>query len=107
MIDGKTLGIMAYCRDSLRHLRDMLGSITIFIGAVCIAPEKVDKGTQIPLMTDIYGKARTVYIWLGNPHPGGRSERALKWLENVSLNQSILDVKALSILLVFSKLVGF
>ena len=32
------------------------------------------------MMTEIYGKARKVYIWLGEPSKGKQSERALGWL---------------------------
>jgi hypothetical protein len=94
LINGKPLAITENCRDGLRYLHGTHSVRTIWVDAVCIAPNAVDKATQIPLMTDIYGKSRTVYIWLGKPHPDGLSERGLNWLREASLNESpLLDVK--------------
>ena len=90
LIDGQRLGITINCRDGLQYLRSTHGVRTIWVDAICIAPDKTDKSRQIPLMTDIYGKAQTVYIWLGTRHPDGLSERGLDWIQAVSLGQDTL-----------------
>ena len=47
-----------------------LGTFTIWIDAICIdQKDDRDKERQIPLMGDIYSRATTVYIWLGEGSP--------------------------------------
>jgi hypothetical protein len=50
----------------LLRLQDHLCSRVIWIDAICIdqANEK-EKENQIPLMAEIYAKARRVVVWLG------------------------------------------
>lgn len=101
LVDGKRVGITRNCHDGLQHLRDNFGMNTIWVDAICIAPRKAEKGQQIPLMTEIYGKARKVYIWLGNDPSKSRVsgdsiseddvlERTLDWLQEISPAQYTL-----------------
>ncbi|TGJ85572.1 hypothetical protein E0Z10_g3198 [Xylaria hypoxylon] len=54
------------CVAALHHLRDKLGSFTIWVDAICINQStKDEKPQQIPLMGSIYQGAEKVYIWLG------------------------------------------
>ena len=86
LVNGKKVGITTNCRNGLRHLRNRIGVRTIWVDTVCIAPDMSDKNQQLPLMTSIYGKARKVYIWLGEPSEGDVSERALDWLQAISVD---------------------
>ena len=94
LIGDQKFKITQNCRDGLRHLRTTCNVRVVWVDSLCIAPDLEDKAVQLPLMTDIYGKAQTVYIWLGRPHPDGLSERGLNWLNDVSRNESpFLGVK--------------
>jgi hypothetical protein len=78
------------CRDILRHLRDNFGVRNVWIDAVCINQSSSDaaereKSSQIKLMTQIYGSARRVYIWLGPGSEDHASDNALDWLRNISV----------------------
>jgi len=73
------LQVTANCRSALRHLREKLGGLTIWVDAVCINQnDSVEKSQQIPLMSDIYRIATFVYVWLGEGTP--ETDRAMRYL---------------------------
>jgi hypothetical protein len=52
----------------------------IWIDAICIDQgDEDEKMQQIPLMGDVYSKAATVYVWLGEGDAA--SDRAMKYLK--------------------------
>ncbi|KAF1995299.1 HET-domain-containing protein, partial [Amniculicola lignicola CBS 123094] len=56
---------------ALRHLRKKLGNFTIWVDALCINQADVaEKSHQVPLMADIYSKAASVFVWLGESDAG-------------------------------------
>jgi Heterokaryon incompatibility protein (HET) len=88
LIDGKKVLVTKNCHNALRHLRDQFGLRTVWVDAVCINERNDDeKSGQIRLMTSIYGKARKVYIWLGEHSEDSAADRALDWLQDISVYQ--------------------
>ena len=88
LIDDEKVFVTKNCRDALRHLRNQFGVRTVWVDAVCINRSDVyEKSGQIRLMTDIYGKARRVYIWLGDQSQDSAADRALDWLQDISADQ--------------------
>lgn len=75
----EVLPIQPNAHSALKYLRKSLGPFTIWIDSVCINQHDVkEKEQQIPLMGDIYQRADTVYVWLGE---GNRStSRAMEYL---------------------------
>jgi hypothetical protein len=64
--DNTLISVTNSCYQALQHLRAIKGSLKIWIDAVCINQKDQDEKThQISLMGDIYSKAETTYIWLG------------------------------------------
>lgn len=77
------LKISTNCRDALRALRRMHGSLCIWVDAICInQDDKAEKETQIKLMEYIYSWATEVYAWLG---PGTAAfDRVTEWARRVA-----------------------
>ncbi|VUC32491.1 unnamed protein product [Clonostachys rosea] len=66
-IDGDyTVQVTPNLMLALRALQLENASRTLWIDALCINQDSsLEKSSQVPLMTDIYSKARKVVIWLG------------------------------------------
>jgi hypothetical protein len=76
---GFTLRVTPNCQSALRHLRDKLGKFTIWIDAICInQQDECEKMNQISLMGDVYSKAETMYVWLGEGNDA--TNRAMAYL---------------------------
>ncbi|KAH7084128.1 heterokaryon incompatibility protein-domain-containing protein [Paraphoma chrysanthemicola] len=74
------------CESALRHLRQTIDCLTIWVDAVCInQADDAEKALQIPLMGDIYSSADPVYVWLGEATPG--TDRALRYFNEGSLEK--------------------
>jgi len=72
------------CHSALKHLRRKLGTFVIWIDALCINQEDgQEKSEQMPLMGDIYSRARATYIWLGEGNAA--TERAMHLMTNTGL----------------------
>jgi hypothetical protein len=77
---GQPIEVSTNCYSALQHLRKKLGQFTIWIDAVCInQQDEREKLLQISLMGEIYSRAATVYVWLGEGD--GASNRAMRYLE--------------------------
>ena len=87
LIRGKKVFVTKNCHNALRHLRDQFGVRTVWVDAVCISKDVKEKSGQIRLMTEIYGKARRVFIWLGEHSEENASDRALGWLQDISMDK--------------------
>ncbi|EJT68896.1 hypothetical protein GGTG_13560 [Gaeumannomyces tritici R3-111a-1] len=77
---GKKLAITKNCEDILRHMLRH-ARLFIWIDAICInqgSPE--EKAIQVPLMTEIYGRAYLVNVWLGLPTEGTGLVFSYVWL---------------------------
>jgi Heterokaryon incompatibility protein (HET) len=73
--------VTANCFSALRHLRKALGSLTIWVDAICInQKDDIEKSHQIPLMDQVYSLANAVYVWLGESNEN--SDRAMDYLAN-------------------------
>ncbi|CZR70126.1 uncharacterized protein PAC_20027 [Phialocephala subalpina] len=86
---GKRIPITQNCHDALHTLRRNFNVRTIWVDAICINQEDdLEKGSQIPLMRDIYGQASRVYIWLGKGTE--ESDEAIEWIRHTAKDVSIL-----------------
>jgi hypothetical protein len=81
LCDGARVAVTSNCHSALRHLRRKLGHFTIWVDAICINQEDItEKEQQIPLMGDVYSKADSVFIWLGDATR--ETDRAMIWLQS-------------------------
>ncbi|CAN9419581.1 unnamed protein product [Alternaria alternata] len=83
--DGVLFPVTENCYSALWHLSKKLQGLVIWVDAICINQEKTsqEKEWQIPLMGDIYTKARQVYIWLGRGDD--RSDRVMRYMSKGGL----------------------
>ncbi|KAI1450378.1 heterokaryon incompatibility protein-domain-containing protein [Annulohypoxylon stygium] len=71
--NGQNLKIAPNLTDALRQLRYKKRPRTIWVDAICINQiDHVEKGQQVPLMTEIYSRCNSVLVWLGLPTPHSR-----------------------------------
>lgn len=83
---GQALSLTRNGHDALRHLRQRLGSFTIWIDAICIdQTNQEEKSNQVRLMGSIYSKASIVYVWMGIGK--NSSSRALSFMEDARFQQ--------------------
>lgn len=76
---GYTLPVTANCHSALIHLRRQFQTFTIWVDAVSINQDNSgEKSQQIPLLGEIYSKARGVYVWLGEGNAA--TDRAMEYL---------------------------
>lgn len=74
---------------ALRHLRQKLGSFTIWVDSICINQHDIqEKENQISLMGQVYLKAKNVYVWLGKGNE--KTRRAMAYLSEPPLLNYIL-----------------
>ena len=86
---GVDIPITQNCYDAIRTLHCHFGIRTLWVDAICINQVNTgEKEHQIPLMRDIYSKARRVYIWLGNATPG--SIHAFDWIAREAAFSTVL-----------------
>lgn len=66
---GEPLSVRKNLFVALRNLRDPEVDRTLWIDAICINQKDLqERGRQVSLMGRIYGAARCVLVWLGEPH---------------------------------------
>ncbi|KAI1741664.1 heterokaryon incompatibility protein-domain-containing protein [Xylaria scruposa] len=77
--DGESIDVTQNCLDGLWHLKEIYGSLRIWVDAICINQNnKEEKNGQLPLMGTIYSQANRVFIWLG---PGNnKTDAAMEYL---------------------------
>jgi hypothetical protein len=72
--------------EGLKALRLIGGDRRLWVDAICINQNNViEKNQQVPRMSDIYGRAENVCIWLGKPADGKPEEDtrlAFEFVEN-------------------------
>jgi hypothetical protein len=69
--------------DALHRLRHTQNPRTLWIDAICINQKNVsEKSSQVLLMRDIYTRASSVVVWLGNE--ATTTARAFQLLQNIS-----------------------
>ncbi|GAP86975.1 putative heterokaryon incompatibility protein [Rosellinia necatrix] len=73
-LDGCAVPVRENLHQFLRHVRDPGASLALWVDALCIDQGSIpERNRQVPLMGEIYARARTVLVWLG-AHADG-SER--------------------------------
>ncbi|KAH7317791.1 heterokaryon incompatibility, partial [Rhexocercosporidium sp. MPI-PUGE-AT-0058] len=82
---GSRIPVTENCYSALVHLRrNIPGDFSIWIDAMCINQnDMAEKVNQISLMGDIYWKASTVYVWLGEGDPA--TDTAMRYLAKTGL----------------------
>jgi len=102
-VNDQNLQITQNLYTVLQRLQDHLCSRIIWIDAICInQANEEEKEKQIPLMAEIYAKARCVIVWLGEAEDDGdraleeirlTGERVAGYLPNAEpLGQAILKL---------------
>lgn len=70
-VSGHQLVISENLNGALRGLRSELKLRIVWVDAICINQNDVgERGHQVSLMSTIYGQARCVVVWLGEPEYG-------------------------------------
>jgi hypothetical protein len=79
-VNGEKMKISKNLHDALVGIRHRSEVRTVWVDQICINQGSLEeKNSQIPLMTFIYGRAKTALLWLGN-HKGPRwVEGADEW----------------------------
>jgi len=80
LLDGYSFPVGANLYAALSHLRGPFIERILWIDAICIDQSNLaEKGHQVRRMAEIYAKARTVIIWLGEPTVD--SAQAIHWIQ--------------------------
>ena len=73
LCSGKRIVVTPNCAAALIHLRHEAGPRVLWIDAVCINQASLgEKNHQVPLMGDIYRKAVSTFMWLGESTPDSK-----------------------------------
>ena len=79
---GVSIAVPENCYNALKHLFFKLGSLTIWVDAICIhQQDDMEKARQIAFMGYIFSCASKVYVWLGKGDDD--AERAMEQLKHV------------------------
>ena len=87
------LGVTSNCLSSLQALRLRFKPRKLWIDAICIDQDSIpEKSQQVPLMAEIYGRAKQVLVWLDarneNREQVQRTSRLIRhvgWLHRMRL----------------------
>ncbi|ERF73187.1 hypothetical protein EPUS_03028 [Endocarpon pusillum Z07020] len=83
--NGGKIRITKNLGQALRQLQHDEQSRRIWIDALCINQENIpERNHQLTLMSDIYGTAKQVLVWLG-PDNENQAGRLCAWIESVGL----------------------
>ncbi|KAH8882093.1 hypothetical protein GQ53DRAFT_464143 [Thozetella sp. PMI_491] len=86
---GFSINITSNCWSALHQLQKKFGHLLIWVDSVSIDQQNDrEKETQIPLMTDIYSSAASVYIWLGQGTP--ESDLAISYLKTAGFQNQLM-----------------
>jgi hypothetical protein len=66
IVNGQSFYVRDNLFAALRELRDAEEPRVFWIDAICIDMENItERSSQVRLMTEVYGSAKQVYVWLG------------------------------------------
>ncbi|KAH7017178.1 heterokaryon incompatibility protein-domain-containing protein [Ilyonectria destructans] len=75
-VNGNKIEITKNLHNALVNLRHRSKTVALWVDQICINQANLEeKSSQIPLMTTIYSRARSVRLWMGN-------HLAPRWAEN-------------------------
>jgi hypothetical protein len=105
IIDNQSLNVTENLYSALLHLQDHSFSRILLIDAVCInQTDTKEKEYQIPLMAEIYTKARSVVIWLGEAqHNSDQTLEAIRLAGEKSTSPSSTELSQQAILKLFQR----
>ncbi|PMD19979.1 hypothetical protein NA56DRAFT_574650, partial [Hyaloscypha hepaticicola] len=96
-VNGAFILVTSAIDELLWYRRSIFTSHCFWIDAICINQTDPDeKGSQIPMMTQIYGRATRVVVWLGAPESRKDTRitrkmiRALNWPEIITSTTQLL-----------------
>ena len=79
---GKIMNITRNCEVALFRLRTK-SQRHLWVDSICIDQKSTsEKNSQVPLMGEIYGQAKTVLVWLGEGTEA--SDRSFQYLKDVA-----------------------
>ncbi|KAH8883111.1 HET-domain-containing protein [Thozetella sp. PMI_491] len=79
---GKQLLITANAHAALKRLRGGSQACYVWVDAICINQSSTEeKNVQVPLMGEIYSRAKSVAVWLGEGTP--ESEEAFRFMHTI------------------------
>jgi hypothetical protein len=89
--DGdKCLKVSTNLESALRHLRLTDKFRILWIDAICIDQSNSgEKSRQVPMMSEIYGKAKSVCVWLGDEDAS--TSKAISFMRDELLNLQHFD----------------
>lgn len=68
LVNGKEVHITANLHAVLRHARHETAVVTLWVDALCIyQDDKLEKSQQVQMMGDIFRRATSTFLWLGEP----------------------------------------
>ena len=69
---------------ALKHLRQKKDPCALWVDAVCIdQSSEEEKKEQVPNIAKVYNKADRVCIWLGSADHDGRTDRAMRFIQDI------------------------
>ena len=85
LCDSALFEVTTNCYSALWHLSKKLQGLVVWVDAICIDQEdkNKEKSRQLPLMEQIYTKARKVYVWLGEGDK--RSDQVMRFMSRGGL----------------------
>ena len=96
-VNGALILVTSAIDELLWYRRSIFTSHCFWIDAICINQTNLDeKSSQIPMMTQIYGRATRVVVWLGAPESRKDTRitrkmiRALNWPEIIRSTTQLL-----------------
>jgi hypothetical protein len=88
---NQSIEITETCSQALRYLRHIYGPISIWVDSISIdQANQPEKSEQIPLMDEIYSRAKCVYLWLGTGDQ--QSDSAMEWLHLAVAHDRYFDI---------------
>ena len=92
LIEFKQFWVKPNLYSALHHLRYQKEKLTIWVDAMCINQDNlVEKQQQVGRMSEIYSRASSVIVWLGNSDP--RTKNAMRFIKE------IIDLESLKTLI--------
>jgi hypothetical protein len=93
LLEDETILVTLNCEKMLRHVRDKIVPVTLWVDAICINQGNThEKALQVSMMGDVYRFANEFVIWLGEGNERmARSFSRMRHLHRKGLFEVIVD----------------